>query len=370
MKIGIYHQRVAWNSVGGIAVFLQQMAIHLSKEHDVTVYSSADEATVPELASSNVDVVRIDRSRPMSLLRPLSYLFPSEVYGAVGFLLAARSDGIIDQINEDEDVLVTGLWTDSLLISRAVEVPTVYEYHSNLRDVGLGVRIHDKFSNPALRLANSKTTARTLEREASVTVDGVVTPGVDLAEFEAPDTDLFDDDTEHVVTVARQDRVKGIIELIEAVATLDPVPTLHLVGTGPHSDQFAERAADLGIASQLRQHGRVPRDILPDMYASADVSCNPSHHESWCMTNMEAMAAGTPVVTSNLPAIREYAEDGSNCLLVEPKSVDEIADAVESILRDDDLADRLRDGGHATAYEYSWTRQAERLEEYLRQAVA
>jgi glycosyltransferase involved in cell wall biosynthesis len=370
MKIGIYHQRVAWNSVGGIAVFLQQMAIQLSEKHDVTVYSSADEATVPELASSNVDVVRVDRSRTMSLLRPINYFVPDGLYSAVAFFLAARSDGTIDRINEHEDVLITGLEDDSFIVSRAVDTPTVYEYHINLGNVGFGTWLHDKVSDPAVRLANSETTARTIERELSITVDGIVTPGIDLAEFEAPERNRFDDDTDHVVTVARQHREKGIIELIEALATLSPVPTLHLVGTGKHSDQFAERAADLGIATQLRQHGRVPRDILPDMYASADVSCNPSHHESWCMTNMEAMAAGTPVVTSNLPAIREYAEDGKNCILVEPKSINDIADAIESILRDDDLANRLRDGGKATAHEYSWARQAEQLEKYLRQAVA
>lgn len=370
MKIGIYHQRVSWNSVGGIAVFLQQMAIQLSEQHDVTVYSSADEPTVPELASSDVDVVLVNRSRAKSLLRPIKRVFSTNFHGAAAFFLAARADGTIDRINEREDVLVTGLEDDSLVVTRFLDIPAVHEYHMNLSNVGLGTWLYSTIADPTLRLANSETTAQTIERKLSITVDGIVTPGVDLAEFENLDRDRFDDDTDHVVTVARQHLEKGIMELIEAVATLDPVPTLHLVGTGKHSDRFAKRAADLGIAAQLRQHGRVPRDILPDLYASADVSCNPSHHESWCMTNMEAMAAETPVVTSNLPAIREYAEDGTNCLLVEPKSVDEIADAVESILRDDDLADRLRAEGKATAHEYSWTRQAEQLEKYLRQVVA
>lgn len=370
MKIGIYHQRVSWNSVGGIAVFLQQMAIQLSEQHDVTVYSSADEATVPELASSDVDVVQVDRSRTKSLLRPLKYVFSDVFYGAAAFFLAARADGTIDRINEHEDALVTGLEDDVLFVSRFVDIPTVHEYHMNLGNVGFGTWLYAKLSDPTLRLANSETTAQTIEREQSITVDGIVSPGIDLDEFEAPDRNRFDDDSDHVVTVARQHREKGIMELLEAVATLDPVPTLHLVGTGRHSDQFADRAADLGITAKLRQHGRVPREILPDMYASADVSCNPSHHESWCMANMEAMAAGTPVVTSDLPAIREYADDGTNCLLVEPRSVDDIADAVGSVLRDDDLATRLRTAGRATAREYSWARQAAQLEQYLRQVVA
>jgi glycosyltransferase involved in cell wall biosynthesis len=82
------------------------------------------------------------------------------------------------------------------------------------------------------------------------------------------------------------------------------------------------------------------------------------------------MAAGTPVVTSDLPAIREYAEDGDNCLLVPPKSPDEIAMAVRTVLEDDELAALLARRGRETAERYTWQRQSEALETHLRAATA
>jgi glycosyltransferase involved in cell wall biosynthesis len=369
MNVGVYHRSVGWDSVGGIAVFLQKMSMRLASRHTVTMYTSADEEVLPELRNSDVRVVQVDREHIHDLLRPLDeHVFPTSLADNLSFFFASKLAGLLDRLDGREDVLLTGLWPDDILVSRAVDVPVVYEYHSNLRQVGLGTKLHHRLSRSPVRLANSETTARTLETEASISVDGIVNPGVDLGEFEDTDGDRFDASSDHIVTVGRQHREKGIADLVRALDEMESDPILHLVGDGPHAESFDRLAVQLGVDDQVHRHGRVPRDDLLDLYASADVSCNPSHHESWCMTNFEAMAAGTPVVTSNLPAIMEYAEDGENCLLVTPGSASEIADAVDTVLQDEDLAARLAGRGRATAESYSWERQAEALEPYLYQA--
>jgi glycosyltransferase involved in cell wall biosynthesis len=366
MRVGIYHQRAAWNQVGGVAVFLQQMAKALAERHTVTIYSSDDGPPVPDVAASDVRVRTVDRSRTRSVLEPLAWVASPNLADRVSFSVAARVDGTFGRIDDREDVLVTGHWIDDMFVSRGTKVPTVFEFHGV--NVGIGGKLRDRFSDSVCVLANSETTARAMAELSPV--DGIVNPGIDAAAFGDATGGAFDADTDHVITVGRQHREKGIEDLIDGLARLDPVPTLHLVGTGVHSAAFAERATEHGIRDRLVQHGQVGRADLPDLYASADVSCNPSHYESWCMTNVEAMAAGTPVVTSDLPAIREYAEDGDNCLLVPPKSPDEIAMAVRTVLEDDELAALLARRGRETAERYTWQRQSEALETHLRAATA
>ena len=116
----------------------------------------------------------------------------------------------------------------------------------------------------------------------------------------------------------------------------------------------------LGASSsqdRTRPLGFVPRDELDALYAGAAAFLYPSLAEGFGLPVLEAMAHGTPVVTSAGTATEEVAGDAA--LLVDPLDVDAIAGALERVLDDDQLAMTLRAAARERVTRFSWRRSAE-----------
>jgi glycosyltransferase involved in cell wall biosynthesis len=103
----------------------------------------------------------------------------------------------------------------------------------------------------------------------------------------------------------------------------------------------------------------VPDDLLPVIYSAASVFAFPSLYEGFGLPVLEAMACGTPVVTSRASCLPEVAEGAA--LLVDPSNVEALATALEQALTDDVLRADLGERGRARAAEYTWRRAAEQL---------
>jgi phosphatidylinositol alpha-mannosyltransferase len=151
---------------------------------------------------------------------------------------------------------------------------------------------------------------------------------------------------------------KGFSVLLDAAALLEhqgrPVE-VHVVGDGP-TDRFGRRAERLGVVF----HGRVSDAILSAEYAEADVFCAPSlGGESFGMVLVEAMAAGCPVVASDIPG---YAEAARGAALLSPAGDPEkLAAALWRAGQDADLRARLGARGRARADALCWSRVAARV---------
>lgn len=114
-------------------------------------------------------------------------------------------------------------------------------------------------------------------------------------------------------------------------------------------------AGRLGLDGVVRFLGAVPEGDLPALYAGARVFAFPSLWEGFGLPVLEAMAAGAPVVASRRGALPEVAGDAA--LLVEP-APGPLAEALERLLTDRTLRDRLRDAGLERARAFSWERTA------------
>ncbi|GAA2356689.1 glycosyltransferase family 4 protein [Dactylosporangium salmoneum] len=102
--------------------------------------------------------------------------------------------------------------------------------------------------------------------------------------------------------------------------------------------------------------------------AAAYVCC--SRYESFSLPCLEAMASGTPVVATRNAGVLEYARDGENALLADVCDADGLTAQLRRVLDEPGLADRLREGGLATAAHYSWDVIVGRLEDSYRSARA
>jgi len=145
---------------------------------------------------------------------------------------------------------------------------------------------------------------------------------------------------------------------------------MRVLGDGPLRATIERLAADApsDVAARLELAGRADPAHLPRLLADADVAVLPSRGgESFGIVLLEAMAAGVPIVASDIPGYRAVARDGREALLVAPDDPCALADAIARVLDDATLADRLRSAGRARAAEHDWEAVAARTREvYVR----
>jgi glycosyltransferase involved in cell wall biosynthesis len=149
--------------------------------------------------------------------------------------------------------------------------------------------------------------------------------------------------------VARLDHWgKGHKELLEALASLmarHPVNAL-MVGGGRRIDEVRALAAGLGLAGAVHFLG--PRHDVPDLLNAMDIFVLPSYSEGLSLALLEAMAAGKPVIATAVGGTPEVVTDGGNGLLIPPRDAAALAAALERLLTDPALAQRL--GAKARAH--------------------
>ena len=132
-----------------------------------------------------------------------------------------------------------------------------------------------------------------------------------------------------VLTVARLERQKGLPYLLDAVPHV-PDAIFVIAGDGPDRDALEAQAAANGVLDRVRFVGR--RDDVPALLASADLFVLPSLYEGLPLSIMEAMAAGTPVVATDIGGNNELVTSGKTGLLVPPANPVALAEAVRALL--------------------------------------
>jgi glycosyltransferase involved in cell wall biosynthesis len=161
----------------------------------------------------------------------------------------------------------------------------------------------------------------------------------------------------------RWEKRKNVVRTLQAFAMFKQSSrTEHkLVLTGGRSwgsakaEQVIQRS---GLQKWIVDLGKEPIDELPYLYGAAQAVVYASLWEGFGMPIIEAMACGTPVITSNVAAMPETAAGGA--LLVDPHSTEEIASAMHRLAADPDLRKQLRDKGLKRAQMFSWEKTARR----------
>jgi len=167
-----------------------------------------------------------------------------------------------------------------------------------------------------------------------------------------------------VGTLEPRKNLDRLVAAMSASATLTDV-ALVLVGPEGWRTDVARTVAPLGERAIVV--GSVGESEKRAWYEAADVFCLPSLHEGFGLPVLEAMAHGTPVVTSAGTATGEVA--GDDALLVDPTDVGAIAEALSTVLTDGATADRLAAAGRIRAAAHPWSRTAEGLVDVYREVV-
>lgn len=170
----------------------------------------------------------------------------------------------------------------------------------------------------------------------------------------------------YILSVGTLEPRKNHARLVRAFEGLDAYADVELVlvgGAGWRSRPF-ERAIDNSrVRAHIRLLGSVPADDLVALYEGATVFAYPSLYEGFGLPVLEAMAAGTPVLTSDISSLPEVAGDAA--LLVDPRSVEAIRVGLARLLDDPSLRERLTESGRSRERSFTWEKAArETLEVY------
>lgn len=176
-----------------------------------------------------------------------------------------------------------------------------------------------------------------------------------------------------ILFVGRLEKRKGLKFLLRAMgAVWEKVPGARLVvvGRGPLLDDY-RALVERRHVSAVEFKGFVPSEDLARYYRSCDVFCAPSTgQESFGIVLLEAMAAGKPIVASDIPGYRQVVNHGIEGLLVPPKDERALADALVKVLTSPELRTHMGDAGRARAEQFSWDKVALRVLAYYEEVIA
>ena len=164
----------------------------------------------------------------------------------------------------------------------------------------------------------------------------------------------------YVGAIGIHKNITGILSAYEIFCGDSPH---HLVLAGPPDsawDSVKRFVSEKNLSGRVHLLGHVDKtERLVDLYNGASLFVFPSFYEGWTSPPLEAMACGTPVITSNYSSLPETVEDAA--IQIDPENIEELASEIENILSDQTLTNDLVKKGLAHAASHTWEKAAEKL---------
>ena len=204
-------------------------------------------------------------------------------------------------------------------------------------------------------------------------------PGVDAEEFFQPELGLnfkfkYKIEDKMVLFVGRIAYTKGLLHLVNAISSvIQEFPKCQFVFVGPDWGATAgllELADNLGIRRQLLFTGLLSGEEFVGAYNAADIFVHPSvTSEAYGIAVVEAMAAGKPVIATNVGARADIVTEGRNGFLVPAGESELLAERIVSLLIDKNMAMNIGRTNAMDAQKYNWQKINEKMEKIYYQMI-
>jgi phosphatidylinositol alpha-mannosyltransferase len=350
----------AWDAPGGVQVHVRQLAMKLRERgHAVVVLTPA--ATAPEESF----VRRVGRPFRIPYNRSVAPIAPTG--GAFGRVRRELRRFQPDLVHVHEP-MVPGPAMFAALASEAPVVATFHAYADRARLFDLAApALRRVWERLAARVAVSEAAAEFVAQRFDADDLQIIPNGADVELFGKAEPARLPAGRP-ILFVNRLDRRKGFPVMVQAFRRLAASRSdVLLVVAGDGTDRSAIRDLPVEHRARVVMLGNVPHGKLPRYHAASKVFCAPSTgRESFGIVLVEAMAAGLPVVASDIPGYREVIRDGAEGILVRPGDPEALARATEHLLDEGRTAKRLAAAGRERARRFSWDVVAEEVEELYR----
>ena len=297
-----------------------------------------------------------DGPPPDPFVTPLGNSLPTAVNGSVAPLapdasaalrtIRALNDEAFDVLHVHEP-LVPGPAMTSLLVKMAPVVATFHSAGESAAYRTFSRQLKWIESRIDIRVGVSKDAVELAQRYIGGEYE-VLFNGIELGMFES----VPQKPREKVIFfLGRHEPRKGLGVLIDAMKLLPQDVTLWIGSDGPETEALQQRTHG---DARIQWLGRISEEDKLDRLARASVFCAPSlRGESFGIVLIEAMAAGVPVVSTNIDGYRNVATDGTNAILVEPGNAQSLASSLARVLTDSRCAEQLAAQGLVRARQFS-----------------
>jgi phosphatidylinositol alpha-mannosyltransferase len=353
----------AWDAMGGVQVHVRQLADRLlHRGHRVLVLAPA--STPP----TEPHVVTVGRPLRVPYNGSVAPICPTPA--SAGRVRRALEDFRPEVIHAHEP-LVPGT---AMFASRFSPAPVVATFHAYadraLLFSATAPALRGVWRRLAVRIAVSEAAADFVARRFPRNGLRIIPNGADVEAFTDADPAPLPEGR-RILFVNRLDRRKGFPVMIAAFTMLPPRQAdALLVVAGDGKERRAVRGLRRAVRDRIIMLGSVPHHLLPPYYAASEVFCAPATgRESFGIVLVEAMAAGLPVVASDIPGYREVVRHEVEGLLVPPSDPIRLAEGMSRILDQPELGRKLGEAGRSRAGRYSWDRVAREVEAAYEEAL-
>ncbi len=368
-------------NTGGMSVYIRELARHLGVfGHCVDIYTRLNGTKRNQIIAlyDNVRLIHLSAGSNDYTPKLALYYYLSDFFRALERF--KKQEGL------KYDLIHSHYWLSGRLGSWVQDrwnIPHIVMFHT----LGIVKNIAGVVdSEPDLRIATEKKLTRTCDRILAPTDRekenllkychalpekiGVVPCGVNLDLFHPMDKSSarkrlgFDQDEPILLYVGRFDPIKGIGRLLEAMAYLKPLKPVRLIiigGDGPDTPEYQnlqQLCAKFGIQKSVRFVGRVEQHKLPLYYSAADALVIPSYYESFGLVGLESLACGTPVVATDVGAMRYIVRDGKTGQIVADATPRSLAQAIATFLTGSGFKRLSADMIRASVLKFGWSNVA------------
>lgn len=222
-------------------------------------------------------------------------------------------------------------------------------------------KVRATYQLPMLYFTGSEWVKKQLETKYKQKVFNI-SYAIDLDIFK-PQKRIIDYDCRRGIAYSKSDHLKNLTIIEETMSQVSPeIKFISLITFGPQPE--------LKLNNIAHMHFLQPDDYqLAYLYNSSGFFIHNSKHEDFSFPILEAMACGTPVITTRANGNLEYCQDGYNCLLASPDNISELAEKIKQVLTNPDLARQLALNGIKTAQKYNWSSTINKLELFINKAL-
>jgi glycosyltransferase involved in cell wall biosynthesis len=327
--------------LGGTPTVVRQLAVRLNNDPDFHVHVACLDRWGPV-----ADQLR-DRGIPVTALNARSVLDFTIVFRLIRLIRRENIDTVFSfLIHANAVAAIASFFVRDVRFLQSIQTtqPSPRWHWIVQRTIRNAA---ERIVVPSLSVADAAKQWSAVEEERIL----VISNAVEIEDFAAKPREISG---KRIGFIGRLDPIKRIEDLVIALSLLPADYTLDIFGEGIQRSQILSEISRLGLQGRALLHGEIAGSA--QALRKIDVLVLSSDAEGFGLVLIEAMAAGVPVIGTNVSGIRDVIEDGASGLLVPPRNPRALANAIEKILTDPLLAGKLVTGGiDRVRKNYDWS---------------